>query len=93
MKLLEEIINGAHHRSLQYVKVPELMEKLIMNYNDWDKYYSILRATLLHEELFKSHLFIDGDGKTSRLIMNTELMRSEYVPVIIKKDNRLKNVI
>ena len=64
-----------------------------MNYDEWDKYYSILRATLLHEELFKSHLFIDGDGKTSRLIMNTELMRSEYVPVIIKKDNRLKNVI
>ena len=36
------------------------------------------------------HPIIDGNGRTSRLIMNMELMRSGYVPVIIKKDNRLK---
>ena len=36
------------------------------------------------------HSFIDGNGRTSRLIMNMELMRSGYVPVIIKKDDRLK---
>ena len=84
------IISGAQHRPPQYIKVPELMEKLIMNYDEWDKYHSIVRAALLHGELVKIHPFIDGNGRTSRLIMNMELMRSGYVPVIIKKDNRLK---
>ena len=66
------------------------MEKLIMNYDEWDKYHPIVRAALLHGELVKIHPFIDGNGRTSRLIMNMELMRSGYVPVIIKKDDRLK---
>ena len=62
----------------------------MMNYDEWDKYHPIIRAALLHGELVKIHPFIDGNGRTSRLIMNMELMRSGYVPVIIKKDNRLK---
>ena len=61
-----------------------------MNYNKWDKYHPIVRAAFLHGELVKIHPFIDGNGRTFRLIMNMELMRSGYVPVIIKKDNRLK---
>ena len=62
----------------------------MMNYDEWDKYHPIIRAALLHGELVKIHPFIDGNGRTSRLIMNMDLMRSGYVPVIIKKDNRLK---
>lgn len=84
------IISGAKHRPPEYIKVPELMEKLMMNYDEWDKYHPIIRAALLHGELVKIHPFIDGNGRTSRLIMNMDLMRSGYVPVIIKKDNRLK---
>lgn len=61
-----------------------------MNYDEWDKYHPIIRAALLHGELVKIHPFIDGNGRTSRLIMNMELMRCGYVLVIIKKDNRLK---
>ena len=84
------IISGAKHRPPEYIKVPELMEKLMMNYDEWDKYHPIIRAALLHGELVKIHPFIDGNGRTSRLIMNMDLMRSGYVPVIIKKNNRLK---
>ena len=84
------IISGAKHRPPEYIKVPELMEKLMINYDEWDKYHPIIRAALLHGELVKIHPFIDGNGRTSRLIMNMDLMISGYVPVIIKKDNRLK---
>ena len=84
------IISGAQHRPPEYIKVPELMEKLMMNYDEWDKYHPIVRVALLHGELVKIHPSIDGNGRTSRLIMNMDLMRSGYVPVIIKKDNRLK---
>ncbi len=84
------IISGANHKPPEYIKVPELMEKLILNYEEWNEYHPIIRASLLHGELVKIHPFIDGNGRTSRLIMNMDLMRSGYVPVIIKKENRLK---
>ena len=83
-------ISGAQHRPPDYIRVRELMEKLIINYGKWDKYHPIIRATLLHGELVKIHPFIDGNGRTSRLIMNMDLMKSGYVPLIIKKENRLK---
>lgn len=84
------IISGAKHRPPEYVKVPELMEKLIINYEDWDEYHPIIRASLLHGELVKIHPFIDGNGRLSRLMMNMDLIKSGYVPVIIKKENRIK---
>ena len=84
------IIAGANHRPPEYIKVPELMEKLIINYEDWNEYHPIVRAALLHGELVKIHPFVDGNGRTSRLIMNMDLMSDGYVPVIIKKENRLK---
>lgn len=83
-------ISGANHRPPEYVVVPELMEKLMINYEDWYYYHPIIRAALLHGELVKIHPFIDGNGRISRLIMNMELMSCGYVPVIIKKENRLK---
>lgn len=61
-----------------------------MNYDEWNKYHPIARAALLHGELVKIHRFIDGSGRTSRLIMNLDLIRSGYLPVIIKKENRVK---
>ena len=83
-------IKGATHIPPDFVKVPELMEKLILNYETWNKYHPIIQAALLHGELVKIHPFIDGNGRTSRLIMNLDLMNHGYDPVIIKKENRLE---
>lgn len=82
-------IKGALHLPPDFVKVPEVIEKLILNYETWNKYHPIIQATLLHGELVKIHPFIDGNGRTSRLIMNLDLMNHGYNPVIIKKENRL----
>ena len=83
-------IKGATHIPPDYIKLPELMEKLILNYNTWSKYHPIIRSALLHGELVKIHPFIDGNGRTCRLLMNLDLMNSGYNPVIIKKEDRLK---
>ena len=83
-------IKGATHIPPDYLKLPELMEKLILNYNTWDEYHPIIKAALLHGELVKIHPFVDGNGRTSRLLMNLDLMNSGYNPVIIKKESRLK---
>lgn len=83
-------IKGATHIPPDFVKIPELMEKLILNYETWNKYHPIIRSALLHGELVKIHPFVDGNGRTSRLIMNLDLMNYGYNPVIIKKENRLE---
>ena len=83
-------IKGTIHIPPDYLKIPELMEKLILTYNTWSGYHPIVRASLLHGELVKIHPFIDGNGRTSRLLMNLDLMNSGYNPVIIKKESRLK---
>ena len=83
-------IKGATHIPPDYIKIPELMEKLILNYETWNKYHPIIQAALLHGELVKIHPFIDGNGRTSRLIMNLDLMNNGYNPVIIKKEDRLE---
>ena len=83
-------IKGATHIPPDYLIVPELMEKLIINYEDWKKYHPIIRAALLHGELVKIHPFVDGNGRISRLVMNLSLMNSGYLPVIVKKEKRLE---
>lgn len=83
-------IKGATHIPPDFVKVPELMEKLILNYETWNKYHPIIQAALLHGELVKIHPFVDGNGRTSRLVMNLDLMNHGYNPVIIKKEDRLE---
>lgn len=83
-------IKGATHIPPDYLKVPELMGKLILTYNTWSEYHPIIQAALLHGELVKIHPFVDGNGRTSRLLMNLDLMNSGYNPVIIKKESRLK---
>lgn len=83
-------IKGATHISPDYLKVPELMKKLVLNYENWNDFHAIIQAALLHGELVKIHPFIDGNGRTSRLLMNLDLMNHGYNPVIIKKEDRLE---
>ena len=83
-------IKGATHIPQDYLKVPELMERLILNYETWNSYHPIIQAALLHGELVKIHPFVDGNGRTSRLIMNLDLMNHGYNPVVIKKEDRLE---
>lgn len=85
------IISGATHIPPAHYKVPELMEKLIYRCDEWkEKYHPIIVASLLHAEFVKIHPFIDGNGRTARLLMNFEAMKNGYPPIIIKVKDRLK---
>ncbi len=47
-------------------------------------------AAWSHAEFVRIHPFIDGNGRTSRLIMNYQLMSNGFLPVSIDKKNRLE---
>lgn len=48
----------------------------------------IEQAAWTHAEFVRIHPFPDGNGRTSRLIMNYQLMASGFLPVNIKQENR-----
>jgi Fic family protein len=51
--------------------------------------HAIELAAIAHYKFVFIHPFIDGNGRTGRLLMNLILMRSGFPPIIIKKSERL----
>ncbi len=50
----------------------------------------LLRAIVLHTWLTHIHPFVDGNGRTSRAVLNLELIRSGFPSVIIRRKDRLR---
>lgn len=44
---------------------------------------------MTHAEFVRIHPFIDGNGRTSRLLMNYQLISDGFLPVSVAKENRL----
>lgn len=82
-------ISGARHLPPSFMQVPQLMGELVKDFNGgWKKDHPILRAALLSGEFVRIHPFIDGNGRTSRLLLNLSLMRDGYLPIVIKKEDK-----
>ena len=47
-------------------------------------------AAWTHAEFVRIHPFTDGNGRTSRMIMNYQLMSNGFLPISIAKENRLE---
>ena len=52
--------------------------------------YPLIKAALLHGEFVFIHPFVDGNGRTARLLMNFEAMKNGYLPIILKASIRVK---
>jgi Fic family protein len=55
-----------------------------------DGTHPVIIAAYLHDELVKTHPFIDGNGRTSRLLMNLYLLSKGYTITSLKADNEAK---
>ena len=51
---------------------------------------AIEMAAWTHAEFVRIHPFTDGNGRTSRMIMNYQLMQAGFLPVSIVKEKRLE---
>ncbi|MEW5907939.1 MAG: Fic family protein [Patescibacteria group bacterium] len=85
------IIGGADHTPPDALEVPQKMRELV----DWikrnkNKLHIVEISSLLHHKLVHIHPFFDGNGRTSRIIMNLFLMQSGFPLVIILKNDRKK---
>ena len=82
-------ISGTDYSPPNAIKVPNLMQEVyrLLNTRGGEP---IETAAFLHQKFVDIHPFIDGNGRTARLIMNLYLMRNGYPPIIILRAERKK---
>ena len=83
------IISGAKHKPHQPFLVPKQMEDLMFWYNEnKEVLHPVELSAEMHERLVTIHPFIDGNGRTSRLLMNLILLQNGYPIAILKGDDK-----
>jgi len=82
------IVGSKHTPPQPYLIVPQ-MEQFVRDYEAMQNQneHPVLISAFLHDELVKIHPFIDGNGRTSRLLMNLYLLSKGYPITVLKGDN------
>ena len=82
-------IMGAYTEPVQpYMIEPKITEILAENEKRKDTMNIIERVARFHLEFESIHPFIDGNGRTGRLLLNFELMQNGYPPINVKFTDR-----
>lgn len=81
-------IMGAAHETAQPYLIITKMEELLRNYLASEEHI-VTKLARFHIEFEGIHPFIDGNGRTGRLLVNLELMKAGYPPIDIKFTDRI----
>jgi Fic family protein/DNA-binding XRE family transcriptional regulator len=90
---VQVMIKGSSHLPPQPFMVAKEMEDFFIWYEiNKKRLHPVILAAELHERLVTIHPFIDGNGRSSRLVMNLILLQHGYVIANIKGDydNRMQ---
>ena len=85
------IVGSAHIPPQPYL-VDKQMEDFMIHFQEMETQgtHPVLIAAYLHKTLVDIHPFIDGNGRTSRLLMNLYLLRHGYTIVNLKGSNETR---
>jgi len=82
------IISGATHKPPQPYLIDKQMEDVFAFYNsNKSNMHPVLLAAEMHQKIVTVHPFIDGNGRTCRLIMNLILLQNGYTIANLKGNN------
>lgn len=85
----EVIISGASHTPPAGSEMYAQIKNFYVELSDRKELNDIELAAWTHAEFVRIHPFLDGNGRTSRLLMNYRLMEKGFLPVYIAKEDRL----
>ncbi|MBC7488397.1 MAG: Fic family protein [Cytophagaceae bacterium] len=84
---VQVLISGAQYVPPQPYLVDKQMEDFFIWYEtEKNNLHPVILSAELHERLVTIHPFIDGNGRTSRLLMNLVLLQNGYPIAILKGD-------
>ena len=81
-------IMGAQHEPVQPYLIEPKMVQLLQEFNESTEHI-VTKLARFHIEFEGIHPFIDGNGRTGRLLVNLELMKAGYPPIDIKFTDRI----
>ena len=81
-------IMGAKHEPVQPYLIEPKMEQLLQDFNKSTEHI-VTKLARFHIEFESIHPFIDGNGRTGRLLVNLELMKAGFPPIDIKFTDRI----
>jgi Fic family protein len=87
-RTLNVLISGTTHTPPDHLLVPEQMSRFTSAIDD--SLHPVERAARIHVDFVGIHPFVDGNGRTSRLLMNLELMKAGFPPVVVPVEQRLR---
>jgi Fic family protein len=85
------VITGTDYTPPAATKVPSLMKKFVSEIPSIRrKFHPVEAAALIHKGFVDIHPFVDGNGRTARLLMNLVLFQSGYsvtiIPPVLRAD-------
>ena len=81
-------IMGAQHEPVQPYLIQPKMEQLLIDFAESTEHI-VTKLARFHIEFEGIHPFIDGNGRTGRLLVNMELMKVGFPPINIKFTDRI----
>ena len=81
-------IMGAQHEPVQPYLIEPKMEQLLYDFAASTEHI-VTKLARFHIEFEGIHPFIDGNGRTGRLLVNLELMKAGFPPIDIKFSDRI----
>jgi Fic family protein len=89
---VDVMISGSAHKPPTFLQVENLMEDFFKFYEEnKENLNPVILSAEMHERLVTIHPFIDGNGRTSRLLMNLILLKYGFPITNISSQNELRD--
>ena len=84
--------DGQIHEYCPPDQVDSEIDNLVKLYHEFeaanDSYHKLLIAAWLHHRFTQVHPFQDGNGRVARALLTWHLVKEEYLPIVVTRDDR-----